>query len=388
MRSLARSAINLFKRDRRKSHKNPIFPTSTISEGEDLSVKREREEVKEQQPAFSSSSALFEDLRAEKIWVSEEGIFGKMGNISGHGCSKSMDDPQITSPRIRLRDGRHLAYRETGVPKSDAMYKIIISHGFGSNKDMSFLVPQGLIEELKVYMLLYDRAGYGESDANPKRSLKSESQDIEELADQLELGPKLQGVALVAAVINYRWPSIPESLTKDDFRKNLVKLGMWFLKRMPGLLYWWMTQTLFPSSNIMEKNPIFFNDKDQEVLKRTPGFELLSENKLQNRSIFDNLRRDFLVGMGKWEFDPLKMSNPYSKNESSVHLWTGFEDRVVPVELQRFLSSSLPWIKYHEVPHGGHLIVYDSDVCSAILRALLLHEEPAPYIPNLSAPVT
>jgi len=29
----------------------------------------------------------------------------------------------------------------------------------------------------------YDRAGYGESDPNPKRSMKSEALDIQELAD-------------------------------------------------------------------------------------------------------------------------------------------------------------------------------------------------------------
>ena len=47
-------------------------------------------------------------------------------------------------------------------------------------------------------MLLYDRAGYGDSDPNPKRSPKSEALDIEELADQLDLGPKFYviGVSL------------------------------------------------------------------------------------------------------------------------------------------------------------------------------------------------
>lgn len=49
---------------------------------------------------------------------------------------------------------------------------------------------QELIDELGIYFLLYDRAGYGESDPNPKRSVKSEALDIEELADQLELGLK------------------------------------------------------------------------------------------------------------------------------------------------------------------------------------------------------
>lgn len=43
---------------------------------------------------------------------------------------------------------------------------------------------------MEIYLLIYDRAGYGESDPNPKRSVKSEASDIEELADQLQLGSK------------------------------------------------------------------------------------------------------------------------------------------------------------------------------------------------------
>lgn len=39
-------------------------------------------------------------------------------------------------------------------------------------------------------MLSYDRPGYGESDPNPSMSVKSTAQDVEELADQLELGEK------------------------------------------------------------------------------------------------------------------------------------------------------------------------------------------------------
>ncbi|KNA05332.1 hypothetical protein SOVF_191320 [Spinacia oleracea] len=338
-----------------------------------------------------------------------------MGNISGGECgrrtSKSMDESEceIASPRIRLKDGRLLAYRETGVPKEEANFKIIIVHGFGSSKDMSFSAPQGLIEDLKIYMLLYDRAGYADSDPNPQRSLKSEALDIEQLADQLDLGPKfyvigvsmgsyptwsclqyiphrLQGVALVAAVVNYRWPSLPKSLIKDDFRKGLVKICLFVLKHMPGFLYWWMTQKCIPSANVMEKNTVFFSERDQEVLKRTPGFELLSENKIEQRSVFDNLRGDILVGFSKWEFDPLKLNNPFPKDEGSVHLWVGYEDKVVPVELQRHVMGELPWIKYHEIPHGGHLIVYDAEVCESILRALLLNEEPAKYIPLPGTP--
>ena len=40
--------------------------------------------------------------------------------------------------RVKLRDGRFLAYKERGVPKNEAKYKIILIHGFGSSKEMNF----------------------------------------------------------------------------------------------------------------------------------------------------------------------------------------------------------------------------------------------------------
>jgi hypothetical protein len=54
----------------------------------------------------------------------------------------SPDGPPITSPRVKLSDGRHLAYRESGVPKEEAKYKIIAVHGFDSSKDLGLPVPQ------------------------------------------------------------------------------------------------------------------------------------------------------------------------------------------------------------------------------------------------------
>lgn len=66
---------------------------------------------------------------------------------------------------------------------------------------------QGLLEELRIYMVGYDRAGFGESDPNPNRSLRSEASDITELADALELGPRfyLVGFSLGGHAV---WASI------------------------------------------------------------------------------------------------------------------------------------------------------------------------------------
>ncbi|GMP99030.1 hypothetical protein CsSME_00046674 [Camellia sinensis var. sinensis] len=262
------------------------------------------------------------------------------------------------------------------------------------------------MNELGVYLLLFDRAGYEESDPNPKRSVKSEAFDIQELADQLQLGPKfyvigvslgsyptwsclkriphrLAGVALVVPMINYNWPSLPEDLIKDDYRKNLSRGTLWVSRHMPRLLHWWLTQKVFPSSSVLDRNPAFFSNKDMEVLKVTPGYQLLNQDKLKQRGVFNSLRRDFIVAFSKWDFDPLELKNPYPKNESNVHIWQGYEDRVVPYQLQRFVSRKLPWVRYHEVPDGGHLLVYDSAVCEGILRSLLLGEDPPFYRPKI-----
>ncbi|XP_038705650.1 uncharacterized protein LOC120001406 isoform X2 [Tripterygium wilfordii] len=315
------------------------------------------------------------------------------------------DVPVSSSPRIRLSDGRYLAYTERGVPKHISKFKIVIIHGFGSSKEMTFLVPQELIEELGIYFVLFDRAGYGESDPNPKRSVKTEALDIQELADQLQIGSKfyvigvsmgsyptwsclryipdrLAGVAFVVPVINYKWRSLPKSLTKEDYRRRLVQLALWFSKYAPGLLQWWVTQKWIPSSPALQRNPFFFNDNDIEVLKKTPGFPMLSRDKLGERGVFDTLRGDFITGFDNWDFDPVDLSNPFTDNESSVHIWQGYEDKVVPFQLQRFITGKLPWIKYHEVPDGGHLIVHYDGICEAILRALLLGEESPLYRPK------
>ncbi|KAM0053519.1 putative alpha/Beta hydrolase [Helianthus debilis subsp. tardiflorus] len=83
------------------------------------------------------------------------------------------DGLPITTPRIKLRDGRYLSYKEFGVPKDLAKYKIIFVHGFDCVKHYAVIATSA-----------------SPSDPDPKRTLKSLALDTEELADQLELGSK------------------------------------------------------------------------------------------------------------------------------------------------------------------------------------------------------
>ncbi|XP_077234191.1 uncharacterized protein LOC143876365 [Tasmannia lanceolata] len=314
----------------------------------------------------------------------------------------SPNGPPITSPRIKLRDGRHLAYKETGVPKEKATYKIILAHGLRGTKDMLLPVSPELVEELGMYFLTFDRAGYGESDPNPKRSVKSDAFDIEELGDQLELGSKfyvigismggcsvwgclkyiphrLAGATLLVPVVNYFWPSFPANLSSQAYKLQFVQ-DQWGLRvahYAPRLVYWWMTQKWFPSSAILSRNPEVYSRQDKEIIKKVAITSGSLMGKALQQGEFESMHRDLMVGFGTWEFDPMELDNPFPNNEASVHLWQGYEDRFVPFSLQRYVSKRLPWIKYHEVPDGGHLFMFANGWSDIILRALLLGEEPS-----------
>ncbi|XP_022142538.1 uncharacterized protein LOC111012628 [Momordica charantia] len=306
----------------------------------------------------------------------------------------SANGPPVTSPRVKLNDGRHLAYREFGVPKEEAQYKIIMCHGYNSSKDMYLPASQELIEELKLYIVLYDRAGYGESDPYPSRSVKSEALDIQELADKLHLGTKfyvigcsmgayaiwsclnyiphrLLGASLVVPFVNYWWPSVPPALSLQTFGKLPQSYQRTFqiAHHTPWLYYWWMTQKWFPTL----VGDGMFCDSDLELINRLSGCLNHGQEKITQQGEHESLNRDILAAYrGKWEFDPvINLSNPFPDNKGSVHMWQGCEDRVIPIEFNRFIAEKLPWIQYHEVPNAGHLIIHDAEVFGAIIRALL-----------------
>lgn len=59
--------------------------------------------------------------------------------------------PPVLSPRVKLSDGRHLSYKERGVAKEEAKYKVISIHGFGDSKD--FHLPISEVRKKKTILL-------------------------------------------------------------------------------------------------------------------------------------------------------------------------------------------------------------------------------------------
>lgn len=98
-------------------------------------------------------------------------------------CSSPIGPP-LTWPRVKIRDG---------VPKDVAHHKIIFVHGFDACRHHAYVaktLSPDVAEDLGVYIVSFDRPGYGESDLHPSQTVKSLALDIEELADKLGLGSK------------------------------------------------------------------------------------------------------------------------------------------------------------------------------------------------------
>lgn len=108
--------------------------------------------------------------------------------------------------------------------------------------------------------------------------------------------------------------------------------------------------------------------QDVEIIKKLSSAPSIGQEKIRQQGAYESLYRDLIVGYGDWEFDPTEI---FPKKEGSVHLWQGCEDRIIPFEINLFLSKKLQWIRYHEVLEAGHFLMFDSTLCEAVLREFL-----------------
>lgn len=156
---------------------------------------------------------------------------------------------------------------------------------------------QGVIDELGLYVVSFDRAGYGQSDPNPKRSLQSDVEDVEDLADGLGLRPKyyvvassiggytgwgllkykperLAGVAFSAPMVNFWWPGFPKSEVTKAWATQRTgdKMSYMVTHYLPSFTYWHnMVQKRLPYATLeAEDGSKAFNEKDQEIIRMLP----------------------------------------------------------------------------------------------------------------------
>ncbi|GJZ52812.1 hypothetical protein Tco_0607697 [Tanacetum coccineum] len=100
---------------------------------------------------------------------------------------------------------------------------------------------------------------------------------------------------------------IPQRHLFESFEQLLVQDRWTFRVALyaPWLFHWWMNQKLFPSLSMMAGTMDIFSEPDLEFLKKLPP-------------------------------------NPDGNQ--------GYEDKIIPYKVNRFLSEKLPFVRYHEIP--------------------------------------
>ncbi|CAM6083273.1 unnamed protein product [Calypogeia fissa] len=335
---------------------------------------------------FSASFAII-------TWMAYRAIQAPLPKICG-----TPGGPPVTAPRVQLRDGRYLAYKEAGVQKKNAKYKLITVHGYGGSRHALLGgLSEEVMMELRIYIVGFDRAGYGQSSPNPQRSMKSDVYDVQDLADRLELGEtfyvaatsiggytgwglikylphRLAGIAMFAPVTNFWWRGFPPEVVNAAFSKQYIgdRLALSVAHYAPWLVHWYMTQTWFPTSSTVKLENMRLDEIDRlrisEYYSEVHAANILEPTQQgKDESQFRDMKNMF----GTWDYEPFELENPFASRKGAVHIWQGDDDYLVPVVLQREIAKALPWVHYHEVLEAGHGLLGIPGQADLMIRTLL-----------------
>jgi pimeloyl-ACP methyl ester carboxylesterase len=276
---------------------------------------------------------------------------------------------------IVLADFRTLAYEVLGDPQGDP---IVVLHGTpGSWRQLACLDKPA--RRHGVALIAPDRAGYGESTHDPKRTIESGARDVGQLIDHLELQPcpivgisgggptalacgihfadRVTAVATVGGVgpMEPRDPRLPA----DRLITKVARYSEF------------ATRLLLAAGLRSARRPEKLLDKMSALVARSDAELLLHD--IDVRSAFlDDLRhrssstaraagRDFWLFSHRWEVDLGVLDLP-------VHIWHGTDDRNVPAIHAQVLAEQCPTSQLHLVEGAGHILFAELDEILASIR--------------------
>jgi pimeloyl-ACP methyl ester carboxylesterase len=285
-----------------------------------------------------------------------------------------------TEYRIRLADGRTLAYLVWGVAGGTP---VMYFHGYPGSR-LEGRLAAGAARRLRLRLVAPDRPGFGESTFRPGRTIGAWAADVAELADRLALrqfavigvsggGPyalacaaripeRVTRVVLVGAL----GPLAGKPLPRDMVHLNRVALAV--AARLPPLARlgirlaagWVRRDPERHVARMMAAAPA----ADRRVLA-DPEYRALFA-----ASTGEALR---LGGRGAaWELTLLAQRWDFRLQEVPVpvEIWQGLADNIVPSAIARQLAAALPHGAPHYLADEGHLslIVRHIDAVLAGLR--------------------
>ncbi|MFL5346064.1 MAG: alpha/beta fold hydrolase [Hyalangium sp.] len=281
---------------------------------------------------------------------------------------------------IRLKDGRRLAFAESGDPSG---VPVVFLHGNPGSRYMRH-PDDSLTYRLGVRLITPDRPGYGLSDYQPNRTLVDSASDLEQLANMLglgcfallgvsaggpyvaacawRLGERITRAAIVSGAAPFDRPGAMQGVNRDY--RNAYTLAAW-----PE---WLLHPVMALHDRSVRGNPrralaglmahCSADDRatlsDPAIAAQVQGWRLEA-----TRQGVSGMRREAHILVSPWGFR-LEEIRP------EVHLWYWEGDTIVPPQMGRYLAARIPRTVPHFLPGGGHfsLYTYWKDILTQLVR--------------------
>jgi pimeloyl-ACP methyl ester carboxylesterase len=292
--------------------------------------------------------------------------------------------------RIRLRDGRTLAYATVGEP---AGAPVVAVHGTPGCRDPATWADAAAATGARV--ILPDRPGYGLSDFHPTQTLLDWPSDVRDLADALGLdrfavlgvsggGPyaaacgyalpdRVTAVGLVCAMGPF-WdvPEVDAAATDEAGRwiRELIDLG----RADPDAAAAHARDECERDADMCGRDPdefvAFWFDGEgvpaaDRALLETPELREHVKDQVREalRAGVDGYTQDeLIIAVRPWGFRLDEIRVP-------VHLWHGELDTLVPIESASYAARTIPNCSPRFFSDEGHLLAFRHS--EEILRALV-----------------
>lgn len=270
--------------------------------------------------------------------------------------------------RLRLPDGRRLAFVEFGAPDGRP---VIYHHGSPSSRIEAALFAEAA-RRGDIRLIAFDRPGIGRSDYRPKWTYPALADDVAALADQLGLrrfgvlgwsggGPPALACARLMPE-RVRRIVLVGAVPFGALRRRRVRGAAAPLKRAVGRCAWHLPRALdwlvWPLGGFARRLPRYFIDAysarlsaaDRRVLNGPANRAIIKADFVESfrqgvRGYAHDLDRMF----SHWDFDPAAIELP-------VPIWQGSDDELVRPDLERALGAIMPTAELRLFEGEGHYL--------------------------------
>lgn len=268
----------------------------------------------------------------------------------------------------QLRDGRRLCYRLYGKKSGQPVYFL---HGFpGCRIQAEMLHDQAIMAG--ICLIGFDRAGFGKSEYDPKRTMSSSSLDLIDLANYLNHESfSVIGVSCGGAYALSCAHEFPERITRVILLSGMGPMDKPEIRKTQlgilTLMFSLARKNQFLISPLLALDWLMFRNSPDKAVKiiskmLTKSDQAFLESNKKCAEIFgQSLAEAYSQGIvgAMREAKIIGERRPYDlgKIEQPVYVYQPVDDRHVPLEMGKYIAANVKRGKLRILDNEGHLSV-------------------------------